>query len=120
MKIKALWGFIGNATLLGAESAKVVAGQVFENADDEYGHTLVGKGLVEEVTGKSAAAKGKTEADAKAKADAEAKAEADAKAKAEAEAKAKADAEAKEKAEAEAKAKADELAKKQTGPDENK
>nr|WP_288454590.1 hypothetical protein [uncultured Pseudomonas sp.] len=122
MKIKALWGFIGNAALLGAESAKVVAGQVFENADDEYGHTLVGKGLVEEVTGKSAAAKGKTEADAKAKADAEAKAkaEADAKAKAEAEAKAKADAEAKEKAEAEAKAKADELAKKQTGPDENK
>lgn len=49
MKIKALWGFIGNATLLGAESAKVVSGQVFENADDEYAHTLVGKGLVEEV-----------------------------------------------------------------------
>lgn len=109
MKIKALWGFIGNATLLGAESAKVVSGQVFDNADDEYGHTLVGKGLVEDLSGKTVSAVA-----AKAKADAEAKAKADA------EAKAKADAEAKAKADAEAKAKADELAKKQTGPDENK
>lgn len=49
MKIKALWGFIGNATLLSANSARVVSGQVFDNADDEYAHTLVGKGLVEEV-----------------------------------------------------------------------
>ena len=49
MKVKALWGFIGNARLLGADSAKVVAGQVFEKVEPEYGHTLVGKGLVEEI-----------------------------------------------------------------------
>lgn len=49
MKIKALWGFTGNADLLKAESPKVKRGQVFEDADDEYGHTLVGKGLVEEL-----------------------------------------------------------------------
>jgi len=50
MKIKALWGFTGNADLLKAESPKVKRGQVFEDADDEYGHTLVGKGLVEELS----------------------------------------------------------------------
>lgn len=49
MKIKALWGFIGDAKKLGADSAKVKAGQVFEDADDEYAHTLIGKGLAEEV-----------------------------------------------------------------------
>ncbi|WP_407733037.1 hypothetical protein [Pseudomonas citronellolis] len=52
MKIKAKWGFIGDAARLGAESAKVKAGQVFENADDEYAHVLLGKGLAEEVTDK--------------------------------------------------------------------
>jgi len=52
MKIKAKWGFIGDAARLGAESAKVKAGQVFENADDEYAHVLLGKGLVEEVADK--------------------------------------------------------------------
>lgn len=51
MKIKALWGFIGNARLLGAVTSKVVAGQVFDDVDDEYGHALVGKGLAEEITG---------------------------------------------------------------------
>lgn len=49
MKIKALWGFIGDAKKLGADSAKVKAGQVFEDADDEYAQTLIGKGLAEEV-----------------------------------------------------------------------
>ncbi|MCK8669295.1 hypothetical protein M1M11_30910 [Pseudomonas azerbaijanoccidens] len=51
MKIKALWGFVGNAALLGAgvESPKVTRGQVFEDADDEYAHTLLGKQLVVEL-----------------------------------------------------------------------
>jgi hypothetical protein len=51
MKIKAVWGFVGNAALLGAESSSVKAGQVFDKVDDEYGHTLIGKGLAEEVDG---------------------------------------------------------------------
>lgn len=51
MKIKALWGVAGNATLLGADSSSVKAGQVFDEVDDEYGHTLIGKGLAEEVDG---------------------------------------------------------------------
>ncbi|VEF08403.1 Uncharacterised protein [Pseudomonas fluorescens] len=51
MKIKALWGFVGNAQLLGADSSSVKAGQVFEDVDDEYAHTLIGKGLAEEVDG---------------------------------------------------------------------
>lgn len=50
MKIKAKWGFVGDAKKLGAESAKVASGQVFEDADDEYAHILIGKGLAEEVT----------------------------------------------------------------------
>lgn len=50
MKIKALWGFIGDVQKLGGDSAKVKAGQVFEDADDEYAHTLIGKGLVEEIS----------------------------------------------------------------------
>ncbi|GEM_PF-728689 len=49
MKIKAQWGFIGNARLLGVASAKVVAGQVIEDVDDEYAHTLIGKGLAQQV-----------------------------------------------------------------------
>lgn len=48
MKIKALWGFIGDAKKLGAESSRVIAGQEFTDADDEYAHVLIGKGLVEE------------------------------------------------------------------------
>lgn len=51
MKIKALWGFVGNATLLGADSSSVKAGQVFDEVDDEYGRTLIGKGLAEEDDG---------------------------------------------------------------------
>lgn len=53
MKIKAKWGFVGDAAKLGAESAKVKAGQVFEDADDEYAHILIGKGLAEEVNEKA-------------------------------------------------------------------
>ncbi|WP_313135570.1 DUF7302 family protein [Stutzerimonas nitrititolerans] len=53
MKIKVLWGFIGNAQLLGAASSKVVAGQVFDKVDAEYGHALIGKGLAEEVANES-------------------------------------------------------------------
>ncbi|SFW77382.1 hypothetical protein [Pseudomonas sp. NFACC04-2] len=49
MKIKALWGFVGSAALLGADSSSVKAGQVFEGVDEEYAHTLIGKGLAEEV-----------------------------------------------------------------------
>ena len=49
MKIKAVWGFRGDAPKLIAESADVQAGQVFENVDPEYGHALVGKGLVVQV-----------------------------------------------------------------------
>ncbi|MCW8156620.1 hypothetical protein D7243_10485 [Stutzerimonas stutzeri] len=55
MKIKAKWGFIGNARLLGVASAKVVAGQVFGDVDDEYAHTLIGKGLAEPVADESPA-----------------------------------------------------------------
>lgn len=56
MKIKAKWGFVGDAAKLKADSAKVKAGQVFEDVDDEYAHILIGKGLAEEFDGK---AKGK-------------------------------------------------------------
>lgn len=56
MKVKALWGFVGNAAKLGADSPDVRTGQEFAEVDAEYGHALVGKGLVEEVTGKAAPA----------------------------------------------------------------
>lgn len=46
MKIKALWGFRGDAPKLKAASADVKAGQVFEGVDPEYAHVLIGKGLV--------------------------------------------------------------------------
>ena len=49
MKIKAQWGFRGDALKLNAESADVKAGQVFEDVDPEYGHVLVGKGLVVQI-----------------------------------------------------------------------
>lgn len=49
MKIKILWGFVGNGQLLGTESNKVKAGMTFEDADDEYAHTLIGKGLAVEL-----------------------------------------------------------------------
>lgn len=49
MKIRALWGFVGNAALLKTDSSKVKRGQVFDDADDEYSHTLIGKGLAVEL-----------------------------------------------------------------------
>lgn len=49
MKIKILWGFVGNGALLGADSNKVKAGATFDEVDDEYAHTLIGKGLAVEV-----------------------------------------------------------------------
>jgi len=49
MKIKALWGFVGNPELLGADSSKVTRGQEFDKADDEYAHILIGKGLAAEL-----------------------------------------------------------------------
>ncbi|MEX5341398.1 hypothetical protein [Pseudomonas sp. I2] len=49
MKIKILWGFVGNGALLRADSNQVKAGAVFDDADDEYAHTLIGKGLAVEV-----------------------------------------------------------------------
>ncbi|PYD92643.1 hypothetical protein DNF23_10920 [Pseudomonas syringae pv. pisi] len=49
MKIKAVWGFVGNAALLGTDSTSVKAGESFDEVDDEYAHVLIGKGLVVEV-----------------------------------------------------------------------
>lgn len=48
MRIKAVWGFVGNPVLLGAESSSVKAGQEFDDVDDEYAHVLIGKGLAVE------------------------------------------------------------------------
>lgn len=45
MKIKALWGFVG-------DTGHVHRGDVVE-VSKEYGHSLIGKGLAKEVTGKS-------------------------------------------------------------------
>lgn len=61
MKIKILWGFVGNGALLGGTSNKIKAGETFDEADDEYAHTLIGKGLAVEVdaNGKSRVAKPK-------------------------------------------------------------
>ncbi|MBC8877907.1 hypothetical protein [Pseudomonas cerasi] len=53
MKIRTLWGFEGNAAKLGTDSDRVRAGVVFDKADDEYAHVLIGKGLAEEVDGKT-------------------------------------------------------------------
>lgn len=49
MQIKALWGFRGDAPKLKSSSADVKAGDVFPDVDPEYGHALVGKGLVEQI-----------------------------------------------------------------------
>ena len=61
MKVKALWGFVGNADLLGVDSPKVVRGQEFDIADEEYAHALVGNSLVVELdaSGKPKSAKPK-------------------------------------------------------------
>ncbi|WP_235649291.1 hypothetical protein [Stenotrophomonas maltophilia] len=49
MQIKALWGFRGDAPKLKSPSADVKAGDVFTDVDPEYGHALVGKGLVMQI-----------------------------------------------------------------------
>lgn len=54
MKIKVLWGFCGDVDKLGpdANGDKVSltrAGQVFENVENEYAHTLIGKALVQQL-----------------------------------------------------------------------
>ncbi|MNB74433.1 hypothetical protein D3C81_272720 [compost metagenome] len=49
MKIKALWGFRGDALKLKSPSADVKAGDVFPDVEPEYGHALVGKRLVLQV-----------------------------------------------------------------------
>lgn len=51
MKIKALWGFFGDAEKLGVKDSQVRAGQEFSKVDPEYAHVLIGKGLVVDVTG---------------------------------------------------------------------
>lgn len=62
MKIKILWGFVGSGLLLGADSNKVKAGAIFDEVNDEYANTLIGKGLAVEVdaNGRARAAKPKT------------------------------------------------------------
>lgn len=50
MKIRALWGFVGNVDELKNQTGQVRAGEEFD-VSDEYGHTLKGKGLVAEVDG---------------------------------------------------------------------
>lgn len=52
MKIKVLWGFVGNALLLGSATTAVKAGQVFDDVEDEYAHALIGKGLAVELDAK--------------------------------------------------------------------
>lgn len=49
MKIKVIWGFVGNALLLGSGVTAVKAGQVFDDVDEEYAYALIGKGLVVEL-----------------------------------------------------------------------
>jgi len=49
MKIKAIWGFRGDTAKLGAGTGRVRAGDTFSEVDPEYGHSLIGKGLVAEI-----------------------------------------------------------------------
>lgn len=48
MKIKVKWGFRGDAKKLKTDNPNVRAGQTFD-ADEEYAHLLIGKGLAEPV-----------------------------------------------------------------------
>lgn len=96
MKIKTLWGFIGNAEKLGADSSRVPAGKVFDDVEDEYGHALIGKGLAERIDESSDAGNAEIAAE-----EARLKAEQEAREKAEAEARGKAEVEARAAKEAE-------------------
>lgn len=54
MKIKVLWGFCGDVDKLGPDTngdnvSLTRAGQVFENVENEYAHTLIGKALVQQL-----------------------------------------------------------------------
>ncbi|CAI8892006.1 MULTISPECIES: DUF7302 family protein [Pseudomonas syringae group] len=53
MKTRALWGFKGIHEELQNGSGQARAGEEFD-VSDEYGHTLIGKGLAVEVDGKAA------------------------------------------------------------------
>ncbi|BBI43972.1 hypothetical protein [Pseudomonas syringae] len=53
MKVRALWGFKGIQAELKNATGQARAGEEFD-VSDEYGHTLVGKGLAAEVDGKTA------------------------------------------------------------------
>lgn len=46
MKVKVLWGFEGDPEKVKTQSGRVSSGQVLDLEDEEYGHQLVGKGLV--------------------------------------------------------------------------
>lgn len=50
MKIKTLWGFIGDAEKLKSDSRQIKRGQVFDDVDDEYANLLIGQGLAVQVT----------------------------------------------------------------------
>ncbi|MBI6684555.1 hypothetical protein YA0697_22880 [Pseudomonas viridiflava] len=53
MKIRASWGFKGLEDELNNGTGQARAGDEFDVSDD-YGHSLVGKGLAVEVDGKAA------------------------------------------------------------------
>jgi len=46
MQIRALWGFKGDPVKTSTAEGRVRAGDVID-VDEEYGHTLIGKGLAE-------------------------------------------------------------------------
>lgn len=58
MKIKILWGFVGDAAKLKTTNPHVRAGEVFDDVDPEYAHLLIGKGLAAEHDGKDGGAEG--------------------------------------------------------------
>lgn len=46
MKVKVLWGFEGDPEKVKTQSGRVSAGQILDLNDEEFGHQLIGKGLV--------------------------------------------------------------------------
>ena len=46
MKVNVLWGFEGDPDKVKVNNGRVSAGEVIELDDEEYGHRLIGKGLV--------------------------------------------------------------------------
>ena len=50
MKIRTLWGFEGDPAKLGVALARIHAGEVLEDVEDEYAYGLIGKGLAVQVT----------------------------------------------------------------------